>query len=535
MQLLVRRVALSMLFISNLIVCWPLHGQTQDLEELLEGARAAQSTGSYAEAAELYGRATSLSPKTPELWSNRGVMEFLAGKVDASIPDLEHALRLNPTLFAPLLFLGKAYIQSGKPSQALPYLDHAHALQPNDAETLLALGRANMDLNRQREAASFYADATRFAPDNAEAWLGLGSSSLGVITTDGRNLAASAAQSTWARALYADELLTQDRPLEATDTYKAALAKASPAQKATLARNLEWMQSHPALFPLQPNSQEALQRLSVQLVAEKSDVGLPSCAAADRQRQPALSSLVGAACAYWAGDYAHAATRSWQVLRHSPQNAEALYWSVKANERLAVAALLRFEELAPGRATTYDMVGDLYRDQREPDSAISEYKKALAIDAHDPAALMGAALAYQSEGKSEEAAEITQAALADRPLDPQLNLLMAEALGARKLYDQAKPYLAKCLDAPPELQSRVHLLLGRADSEDGETEEAIRQFEMALPGDEDGRIHYQLARLYRKTGNIAQAQKAEAGAIALIERRRAKAVIALREAVGTNP
>jgi hypothetical protein len=58
---------------------------------------------------------------------------------------------------------------------------------------------------------------------------------------------------------------------------------------------------------------------------------------------------------------------------------------------------------------------------------------------------------------------------------------------------------------------------------------------MALPGDEDGSTHYQLSRLYRKIGNVAQAQKAEAEAKSLISKRRANAAIAVREAIGTNP
>jgi tetratricopeptide (TPR) repeat protein len=224
-----------------------------------------------------------------------------------------------------------------------------------------------------------------------------------------------------------------------------------------------------------------------------------------------------------------------QALRVSPQNGEALYWSIKANERLAVAALSRFEELAPRSAEAFVLVGDLYRYQRQEDNALNEYGKALAIDAHDPAALMGAAAANLALGKLDEALAMGESALSTRPNDPQMNLLLAETLAAKSQYDQVKVYVAKCLNAPPELQSRVHYLLGRIAVEDGNTDEAIRQFEIAAPGDQDGGIHYQLSRLYRKRGDLAQAQKAEAGAKALIKRHASNAVIAVREATGTNP
>jgi tetratricopeptide (TPR) repeat protein len=221
--------------------------------------------------------------------------------------------------------------------------------------------------------------------------------------------------------------------------------------------------------------------------------------------------------------------------RQAPHSAEALYWSVKANERIAVAALARFEELSPQSAASFDMVGDLYRHQRQMDSALNEYEKALVIDAHDPSALKGAVLADLSLEKLDEAATLDQTALTDLPLDPQLNLLMAEVLAAKHQYSESRSYLAKCVAAPPELQSRVHFLLGRAEAEDGNSEAAIRQFEIALPGDQDGSIHFQLSRLYRKKGNLAQAQEAEAGAKALIRERQANAFVAVRETTATQP
>ena len=511
----VSRFALS-LCVCLLVVC-PLRGQTQAMDDLLERARVAQSSGHYTEAAAFYAHATRLSPATPELWSNRGLMEYLAGQLDASAVSLKHALRLNPKLFIPMLFLGKGYLQAGKPGVALPYLDHAHALRPDDPEVLLGLGKANAELHEPLIAQSFYQDAVRVAPQNSGAWFGLGVASLAIIATNGQNLAATQADSIWARALYADELLAQGRPVEATETYKAALAAATPAQSATLRRNLQWLQLHPDLTSLPANSQQALQGLNE--------------GAGEQQTTPCDS----AACAYWDEDYQRSEKQTAETLRHSPQDAEALYWSIKSNERIAVAALSRFAELAPQSAANFVMLGDLYRHQRDMESALAEYKKALAIDAHDPPALLGAVVVDLSAGHLEEAATINQAALSDRPSDPQLNLLMAEILTEQKRFSEAKLYLAKCASAPPAMQPRVHLLLGRADQQEGRTSQAIQQFELALPGDEDGSIHYQLSRLYRKDGKLVEAQKTEAEAKVLIKRRYNNAMIAVREETATNP
>src|SRR5580698_6879409 len=106
---LIPRHALLPILLAILLTTCPLHGQAQDIDAAIERAQTEQSAGQYAKAAADYAQATSFDPDTPELWANRGVMEYLAGEIDASIASLKHALLLNPKLFTPLLFIGKAY------------------------------------------------------------------------------------------------------------------------------------------------------------------------------------------------------------------------------------------------------------------------------------------------------------------------------------------------------------------------------------------------------------------------------------------
>ena len=550
MRVQVSKLALYLLLLAGPLAVLRCFGQTQEVGDLLEHATAAQSSGDYAAAADFYARATALVPSQAELWSNRGVMEFLSGQIDSSIVSLKHALQLNPHLFTPKLFLGKAFIQNGKPTFALPYLHEAHVLHPTDVETLLTLGKANNDLKQPGEASTFYAEATKSAPQNAAAWFGLGVSSLDRINSEGQRLAATQGQSIWAQSLYADELFAQGKPLEATDKYDSALNNATPVQKANLAQTIAWMQSRPDLFPLPPNSQAALQRLSAKVEEgqEKSDVrpcpraGVgettpqsPSMKPSHEATNRTSTNLQEMACAFRQGDYELSAAQADKELRQSPDAAEALYWSIKANERIAVAALARFEELSSQSPANYVLVGNLYRFQRQADSALIEYRKALALDPHNLSALMGAALASLSADKLEDAASFDQEALADHPLDSQLNLLMAEVLDAENRYDNMETYLAKCVDAPVELQPRVHYLLGRVYAEQGKTGEAIHEYELAKSADKDGTTHYQLSRLYRKIGNQAEAEKALTEAKTLISRRDASASIVVREASAINP
>ena len=515
--------------LSVLLLACPSIGWAQDLGALLDRAQAAQGAEQYGQAAVLYRRATTISPAVAELWSNLGLMEYLAGQPEAAERDLHHALKLKPDLFTSLLFLGKVYTQQMKAGQALPFLLRAQAQQPHDAEVLRSLGKAYEALKRERDAADAYREATKAAPQDVSAWLGLGTSSLEIVAMDGRMLATTAPKSSWARALYADELLEQGRPVEAMETYDGLLAAGTPRDNAVLARTLAYMKYNPSQFPFPMKSQDALQRLVDQTghaVAQNPD----ACTGIEQHQSP-TSLTMAAACAFWTSNYAQSSASAQAALLQAPKDVEALYWSVKANEHIAAEAFSAVDTLAPNSAVNHDLVGDLYRYQHQADNALAEYGKALTIDPHDPAALLGAAAMYLSVNRYDEASAMVQKALANRPSDPQANLLMAEILSGEGREDQAGPYLAQCAKVAPQFQARVHYLLGRIAMKSGNTQEAIRQLELALPGDEDGSTHYQLSRLYRKAGDLAKAQNAEAQAKALIAQREANAGTALRESM----
>ena len=519
-----------------------LHAQ-EDLSSVLNRAQVEQNDGRYSQAAADYARATTLDLSNPELWANRGVMEYLAGEFNLSIASLRHTLSLNPRLVAPMMFLGKAYLQQGKPALGKPYLQHAHALHPEDVEILLTLAKTEESLQQPEEAAATYEAAAKLAPDTPAPWFGLGVSSMTEITAAGRELATTRAHSVWARALYADELLAQGRSQEAMSTYSVifgagagrdsatGMATATSVQAAILARSLLQMLDQPETFPMPAPSRVALRDL-VRSLKESVPAGASTpCDGPVEHAQP----LQVAACAYWAGNYEASSAASVQALVQSSNEPEALYWAVKTNERRAVAAFSRFEDLAPQSAATYDLVGDLYRRERQPDSAQAAYEKALAIDAHDPAAQLGSAAASFSQGDVDKALATAKDALVDRPDDAELNLLAAEALVARHNFTQASPYLGRCQNASPELMLRVHALLGRVYAEEGKPAPAIEQMVLALPGDQDGSLHFQLSRLYRKKGDVADAQKAEATARVLAQKRMANATVAVRETVPAGP
>lgn len=491
------------------------------LENLIVKAQTAQNNSHFAEAAAAYAKATDLEPGIAELWANRGLMEHLAGKTELALASFQHALTINAELLTPLLFSAEDRIALKQPEVALSLLDRAAALHPQNPDIALTRAKAFTMLDRQSEAATAYLSATHFQPSNPAAWYGLAVSSLASIEKDGAMLAHTNNDGTWTKALYADELLTQGRLTEGTKFYTEVGEKAAPQERCKLERELESSEAAELAFL----SAETRSHLQEALHANPADCTCDSGASSS------------AACAYLAGDYTFSRTpaNSRTIAAVSPATPEALYWSIRSDERLAVLALSHFEELSPQSPATFDLTGDLYRRQSIPERARLEYAKALAIDAKNPAALLGTAAAYLSESHPGEALTFARRGLADRPEDPKLNLAAAEALVSQHKLDEAEPYLRMSLRGSGDSAAFAHALIGRVAASKGQTDAAIRELRLGLSTDQDGSLHYQLFRLLRKTGDTAGANAAEAEARALVQRRMAHATTALQNMQEASP
>lgn len=251
-------------------------------------------------------------------------------------------------------------------------------------------------------------------------------------------------------------------------------------------------------------------------------------------RKDVASLQLLATCAYFTGNYELASNAAEALASIAPHSMTALYWSIKANERLAFIALDKFQQLEPNSARSHLLLGDIYRQRRRFDDAQAEYQKALAITPNDPAALLGLASAYFGNGDIDKTIQTTQMALNQTSDDPELNLLMGEALVSRHQYEDAEPYLLKALHAKPQMLPHVHALLGQIYAEGGKTQQAIDEFKLGLPSDQDGSLHYQLARLYRKTGDTKAAAIAIDQMKAIQQQFRHGAVIALQDSHPSN-
>jgi tetratricopeptide (TPR) repeat protein len=212
-----------------------------------------------------------------------------------------------------------------------------------------------------------------------------------------------------------------------------------------------------------------------------------------------------ASCSFSTGDYITASLAGERAKSYPATAVQGLYWESKADEKLAVAALSRAGEIDPDSPALHVLIGNAFRQQRHWSDAEAEYRKALTLAPANPAARLSLGIVLFTELKTDEAFAVDRALLAQTPEDPEANLLAAEILVVEHKFLQAEPYLLHCRNVKPEMTPRVHILLGRIYSETGRTLEAIAEYKQGMPADEDGSLHYQLARLYQKSGNSAAA------------------------------
>lgn len=215
-----------------------------------------------------------------------------------------------------------------------------------------------------------------------------------------------------------------------------------------------------------------------------------------------------ASCAYSTGNFRNAFDAATKLAVNPGTEAEGLYWETRSSQKLATEALTRSSQIDPNSAKLHILLGDIYRQRKYFPDAEQEYRKALALQPEDTGALFGLSLALLANEQMDEALRLAQAALEKNTDDPELNAVMGEILCARDDFSGAEPYLKKSLNTKPELVSHVHALLGKVYAHTNRTQQAIAELKLALADDKDGRLHYQIARLYLKVGDRDSAKQA---------------------------
>jgi tetratricopeptide (TPR) repeat protein len=239
-----------------------------------------------------------------------------------------------------------------------------------------------------------------------------------------------------------------------------------------------------------------------------------------------------ASYAYSTAQYETSFGAAQKLAQNLATEAEGLYWETRSAQKLASLVLARASTIDSNSSTLHVLLGDIYRQRKYYPDAEQEYRKALVIQPGNAGALLGLSLTLLADSELEEALDLAKAALEKNPHDPELNAVMGEILSAQHDFSGAEPYLKKALKTKPELIPHVHALLGRVYAEANRTQDAINEMKMGLPDDKDGRLHYQLARLYLKVGDQNSAKKAFEASERLRSEGLIRAAVAMQQGEG---
>lgn len=166
----------------------------------------------------------------------------------------------------------------------------------------------------------------------------------------------------------------------------------------------------------------------------------------------------------------------------------------------------------PENAPIHEMLGLFQRNNQQNVDAMASYRKALELDPASPGAAVGLGIAASAAGSPEEAARAFQAALVKFPdhvpgkLAYAVFLLrQAEAGAAESL--KALDLLQDVLKQDPN-SAEAHYQLGSALLSQDRAKDALTHFNRAVEaGLDDKRVHFALARAYRRLGDAAAAQR----------------------------
>jgi len=225
-----------------------------------------------------------------------------------------------------------------------------------------------------------------------------------------------------------------------------------------------------------------------------------------RQLQHVAKGPPAVACLVDQGDFSTATSVLAAAQSHTPHDPRTEYVCLRLYSVMAEQAFAKLAALSPDsyfvamlRATT------LQRERKYAD-ADREYELAGRLVGDDPDVFIEHGKLKDAMGRFREAIPLFQKALALDPANPRVRSLLGEAYWMSGQPEAALPLLQEVVRSNPnDVQSRIYA----AEAWDSlhDIDDAIRTLEEA-PSDNDGRIHFLLAKYYNRQGKKEDAARA---------------------------
>ena len=430
-------------------------------------AKEMMGAGQFAEAAGLYQQLSRAMPANAGLRLNLALALQMSGRHAEAIPQFEQVLRAEPASVPALLSLGVSRLETGDPSRAVPLLQKVITLQPANTNARGMLANALLALDRPQDAAVHFRKLASLTPGDPKAWFGLGQTYEALAKRAFEELDKTAQGSPLWLAIVGESRLGQRQFHSAFYFFQQALAKqpnlrGAHAGLASVYRATE----HPDWAALELQKEAALPR--------------PDCARDQAE------------CAFAAGRLLDAAA--------SPSP----YWRARAYNGLGLQAFSRLGKL-PESVELHAIQAQILDSHGQQMEAAAEWRAALKLAPGDMRLEHELAKSLYLARDFQTALPLLQAQLRQEPGAADLSFFAGDSLLQLERAEEAIPYLEAALRADPKL-APAHATLGLALARSGKSAAAIPHLEAALDIDDDGSLHYQLARAYQATGASQKAQ-----------------------------
>ena len=451
--------------------------QSADLAQKSEQARQLMATGRFEAAIPIYQELVKALPEEIGLRLNLALAQHMAGHEAESIPNFEAVLKVQPGARPALLSLAAAQLALGHPQRAIGPLEKELAVDPADRDARGMLAGACMDTGSFETAAEHYRKLTSDAPGDPRLWYGLGMSYQGIATTALDRLQENDPKSPYLAALVAGTRVQRRQYRSAFFFYQEALKQL------------------PDLHGIHNSMAEVYRKTGHPDWAETEEAKERALPPADCKQHPAE-------CRFLAGKDLDAI----QLPRAAKPSPEALFWQAKAAGELAFQAFFRLGQL-PASVELHQFRAEVARNQNQPLESVKEWRAALELGPHDPRIEEQLAVSLFMAGDYRAALDQSTATLKSLPGSAELNFIAGDSLVRLEDPEKAVPYLRAALSADPKLLA-AGASMGLALARLGKKREAIPYLEKALDLDDDGSLHYQLARAYQAAGNPDKARGA---------------------------
>jgi tetratricopeptide (TPR) repeat protein len=445
--------------------------QDEALVEKSRQANALMAAGKFEESIPLYKELIKAVPGNPGLILNLGLAEEMAGHPMAAIPQFEAVLKVQPNSVPALTSIAACRLQLNQPKLAIAPLEKLIAVEPANRNGRGMLAGALMAVDRFSEAAQQYRKLVAMDSHDAKAWYGLGKAYEALASNTFSRLEKIAPESGPVLLLVGDSQVSRQQYRSAFFFYKKAEEKAE---------NLRGL--HAALAKVY--EQSGHHDWAQQETERESKLRPPNCV------------THVAECKVVAGKFLEAV----QTQGTGP---ESLFWTIKAYNQLAFEA---FEQLGnlPESVEIHSLKADILKGHRQYLRAVDEWKAALRLAPGDPRIEHALAASLFQAQDYQSLMPMLEQALSRGQSSAETNFMMGASLLHTQQPDKAVAYLETALQQEPNLEV-AHASLGLALAQLGRSSDAIPHLAKALSIDDDGSLHYQLARAYRATGDAEKA------------------------------